>query len=482
MDYKKKVISGSVWGMSQNVLDYSIRFVTGIIIARIVGPEAYGLIAMLTIFVSVSESLIDGGLSSALIRQPKSSENDYSTVFYFNLFICICLYIFLWFGAYPISSFFNEPRLVNILHVYGIVLIINATFVIQRTIYTKKLRFKALSVISILASLVSGIIGVIYAYWGYGVWSLVIQIMSQSVITSLLFWFFGGWKPKFIFDYNSFKSLFSFGIGILGSSIIGKLYKEINKMLIGRFLGSIELGYYAKANSFSDMPCANINMVVSKVSYPILSELQDDYDRFRSGYVKILITTFYISVSSCILLAIISEPLISITLGEKWERISSYIPILCIAGILYPLQSVNQNLLSVKGKSNLIFLITCIDFFLRLVILLITLPYGIVCMLWGLVLISVLEYFLCSFWSGLYIKYGLVKQIYDILPTLIKSGLVGYLVYFLCSYFQTNNYCLITLQISVYILLTVILGELTHDKGYFYLREIVKPYFDKYRN
>lgn len=254
MTLKQKTVSGLLWSFIDNFSNLGIQFIIGIILARILSPKEFGLIGMLTIFIAVSQSFINSGFSQALIRKKDPSQADYSTVFYFNIIIGIVCFLILFFCAGLISRFFKEPQLKLLVQVLGLSLIINSFTIIQQTILTRKIDFKLQAKISIISSVVSGIVGLGMAFAGYGVWSLVIKTITMYSITSIFLWLWNGWKPVLVFSIQSFKELFSFGSNLLVSGLIDTIYRNVYYLVIGKYFSAQELGYYTCADQFNTLP------------------------------------------------------------------------------------------------------------------------------------------------------------------------------------------------------------------------------------
>ncbi|MFT6842893.1 MAG: teichuronic acid exporter, partial [Psychroserpens sp.] len=337
---KQKTVSGLLWSFIDNFSKLGLTFVIGIILARLLDPREFGLIGMITIFIALSQSLVDSGFTQALIRKKDCTQADYSTVFYFNLFVGIILYTVLFFYAGAISRFFDEPQLLLIVQVVGLSIIVNAFTIVQRARLIKAINFKLQTKISIIASMSSGIIGIMMAYSGYGVWSLVFKTLLGFTITSLLLWIWNKWKPSFEFSRNSFKEMFSFGYKLLTSGLIDTAYRNIYLLVIGKYFSAAELGFYTRADQFSNLPSQNITSVIQRVSYPVLAEIQHDIPRLKTAYQKIIKSTMLITFVSMIILAVVAKPLVLTLIGEKWLPSVIYLQLLSFGGMLYPLHAI----------------------------------------------------------------------------------------------------------------------------------------------
>jgi len=285
---KKKAIHGVSWSALDNIASSGITFLVGLALARILSPVEFGLLGMITVFIAVSNSIIDSGFSSALIRKTDAKDIDYNTVFYFNLLFGFVLYIILFFCAPVISRFFHEPVLIPVTRVMGIVLIINSISIIHRTLLVKKLDFKTQTKISFIASTISGVIGIGMALKGFGVWSLVGQQLSRQLMNTFFLWLFCAWRPLSEFSRQSFKELFGFGSKLLLSGLIDTIYKNIYYLIIGKFYNAAQLGQYTRAEQFDAVFSSNLTSVIQRVSYPVFSSIQDELKRLKQAYRRVI--------------------------------------------------------------------------------------------------------------------------------------------------------------------------------------------------
>lgn len=428
---KQKTISGLFWSFSDLVANQGIQFIIQVILARLLVPKDFGIIGMITVFIALSQSFIDSGFTNALIREKEPSQEDYSTVFYFNLVVAVLMYIILFFSAGSISRFFKEPQLIVILRVIALVLIFNSFGLIQRTMLTKNINFKIQTKISIISSILSGIVAIVFAYMGFGVWSLVIRTLVMQLIQSFLLCKYNKWIPSFVFSINSFKKYFNFGWKLLVSGLINTLYNNLYYLIIGKAFSASDLGYYTNAQRLRDVASQSISTSVQKVGYPVLSSIKDDEDRLKQGYRKIIKTSVYLTFPLMIGLAAVANPLIRLIFGSKWINSIQYFQILCLSGMLYPLHSINLNILQVKGRSDLFLGLEIIKKIIGLLSIVIVLYFklGIMGLVWALVITSFFSYFLNAYYSAELINYSTMQQLKDVAPAFIASIVMGIIVY-----------------------------------------------------
>lgn len=430
---KTKAVSGIFWSMTELLTSQVIQFVVLMILARLLSPENFGVIGMITIFIVISTVIIESGFSQALIREKNISQEDYSTVFYFNLFMSILLYITLFIFAPIISDFFKEEQLIPILRVLSLRLIINSLGFIQKVMLTRNINFRTQTKISVLSAFVASLIAIILAWKGYEIWSLVAQSLTWQTIQTVLLWSRNKWVPSFIFSMTSFKRLFGFGSKLLISGIIDTIYKNIYSIIIGRVFSAVQLGYYTNAAKLGDVITVSVTGALQRVTYPVLSSIQEDENRLREGYQNIIKMTVFAMFPIMTGLLAISDSLILLLFGENWYQSIIYFKLLCIAGMLYPLHALNLNILQVKGRS---------DLFLRLEIIkkgLLTLligaslffSLGITGIIWAGIISSYLSFFINALYSNRVISYSICQQFKDILPALMIAILMSGIVYIL---------------------------------------------------
>ena len=477
MSLKQKTVSGLLWSFIDNFARLGIQFIVGIILARLLSPKEFGLIGMLTIFIAISQSFIDSGFGQALIRKKDPSQADYSTVFYFNLIIgCIC-FLILFFCAGLISRFFNEPQLKALVQVLGLSLIINSFTIIQQTILTRRIDFKLQARISIISSIISGTIGIGMAFAGYGVWSLVIKTLTMYAITSILLWLWNRWKPNLIFSIQSFKELFSFGSKLLVSGLMNTIYYNAYYVIIGKYFSAQELGYYTRADQFSSLPSSNLTSVIQRVSYPVLSSIKEDIPKLKEAYIKLIRSTMLICFVLMLGMAATARPMVLTLIGEKWEPCIIYLQLLCFVGMFHPLHALNLNMLQVLGRSDLFLRLEIIKEMLAIPIIIIGVIWGIKAMILGMLVKTMIAYYLNSYWSGHFIGYSFLDQIKDIIPSFLLAAGINAVVFVEGFLIPLPPLPLFIIQLITGALLTIGMCEAFHNKDYMYMKETVKDKF-----
>lgn len=476
---KGKTIHGVIWSLIDNVSSSGVIFFVGIILARLLTPEEYGVMAMVSIFIAISNSIIDSGFSSALIRKVKVKPIEYNTVFYFNLLISLLLYICLFFISPFIALFFREPILCEVMRVIGLILIINALSIIPYTIFVREINFKTQTIISLIASVGSGVIGVWMAFSGQGVWSLVGQQLGRQCLNTLFLWFFCHWKPTVSFSMTAFKEMFGFGSKLLLSGLLDTIYKDIYYIVIGRCFSSSILGQYTRAKQFSMVFSTNLTTVVQRVSFPVLSSIQDDSIRLREAYRKVIKSTMLVSFACMLGLAAIAKPLLILLISDKWLPAVYFLQIVCFSNMLYPLHAINLNILKVKGRSDVFLKLEVIKKVLAIFPILVGMYLGIEMMLWGSVIISVISYFLNAYYSASLINYSVYEQLKDIFPSFIVSLGVGFLMWSI-SLLSISYYLMLIIQLSTGFILAYLIYNWLRLDEFLEIKSIANNYVKKF--
>jgi len=473
LSLKQKTITGLSWSFIDNFANLGITFIVGIILARLLEPREFGLVGMTTIFIAISQSFIDSGFTQALIRKQNCTQTDYSTVFFFNLAVGILFFILLLITAPLISSFFNEPQLTLIVQVLSLGLIISALTIVQRARLTKDINFKLQTKISIIATIVSGGIGIWMAYSGYGVWALVTKTITGFAFTSLLLWMWNKWKPTLEFSVQSFKEMFSFGSKLLLSGLLDTTYRNIYLLIIGKFFSATELGYYARADQFANLPSQNITGVIQRVSYPILSSIRADIPKLKTAYQRLIKSTMLITFVLMLGLAAIAEPLVLTLIGHKWLPSVIYLQLLCFYGMLYPLHALNLNILNVLGRSDLFLKLEVIKKILAVPVIIFGILYGIKILIFGMIILAIIALYLNSYWSVKFINYSLKQQTKDLIPAFSIATFIGIIVFGLGFILDVTNLAKLIVQILMGTLLFVGIAEATKMKDYLYIKATV---------
>lgn len=421
---KSQATKGMLWSALEKFSVQGIQFILGIILARLLMPSDYGLIGMLAIFIAISQWFIDSGFSTALIQKKNRTNIDFSTVFYFNIAVSVILYLLLFFASPLISRFYAQPQLTLLTQVLSLNIIISAFSIIQNTKLTIDLDFKSIAISNFSAVIFSGIIGIYMAYNGFGVWALVGQNISRAIVLAIILWILSKWKPELLFSYSSFRQLFRFGSRLLGAGMIATVLRNIYNITIGKFFNSAELGYFSRAKDFTDLTSETVTSILSKVTFPVLAELQDDKERLVSAYKKLVRMTAFVIFPVMGLLAAIADPFIRVLLTEKWIAVVPLLQLLCIARVLTPISTLNMNILNVIGRSDLFLKLDIIKIPVILGSLFLAIPYGVKAVVIGHVISSIISFLINTYYPSKFYDYGAWSQIKDTRYVLIATALM----------------------------------------------------------
>lgn len=438
---KSKALSGVIWTAIQKYSTMFVSFVSGIILARLLSPTDYGCIGMLAIFMSLAEVFIDAGFGSALIQKKRPTQEDYSTVFYFNVIITFVIYFILFMLAPVVAKFYHMPILCKILRVQGLILFIYSLNIIQRNQIRKNLQFKKLSTISITTSLVALVITVLMAYLGFGVWSLVVQNFIFALLPCIFFWITTKWHPSKIFSWSSLKELFGFGSFMLLTHLFTTFGKKISGLLIGRFYNPATMGYYSKAESTENMASLSISGVLIQTTYPLYAEVQDDKERLINMIKRFTSTLAYFTVPLLCILLLCAKPIFVILYSDKWLPCVPYFQILCLSGMALCLSGVNNQVIAAIGKSKLMFKWVVIKQVVGITLQVLGLfVFGIYGLLVGNVISCWFSYLVNSSLVSKYVGYTNIQQYKDLLPIFCVSGIALIVSFFVGNIFHLNMY------------------------------------------
>lgn len=471
---KNKTVKGTVWSTLERFSVQGIQFIVMIIMARILTPADYGLVGMLTIFIAVSQSLIDSGFSQALIRKQDRSEIDNSTVFYFNIGVGLILYLILFLSAPLIADFYNEQQLIPITRIIGLSLVFNSLAVVQRALLTIKLDFKTQAKASFVGAIISGAIGITMAYTGFGVWAIVWQQISNLITVTVLLWILSNWEPVWAYSWKSFRELFGFGSKLLASGLLNTIFNNLYLIVIGKVFKAADLGYYTRAHQFTDFASSNITGIFQRVTYPVLCTIQDDNQRLSDVYRRLLKTSAFIIFPLMMGLAAVAKPMVISFLTEKWLFSAVLIQVLCFSQMWYPVHSINLNLLQVKGRSDLFLKLEIIKKIILVIVLCVTLPLGLIPLCIGSIFSSLIALIINTHYTGKLIHLGFFKQMKDLIPTLLLSLAVGGIVYITVTYIPLNSWMALSVGVIEGILMYAGLAKILRFSEFNELLSIIQ--------
>lgn len=446
MSLKKQAISGVLWTFAQQFSTQIISFVVKIVLARLLLPEEFGLIAMISVFMAVGTTLIDGGMTSSLIRTKKPDRLDYSTVFYTNFLVSILVYLITYLSAPFVAAFYDQNILKNLLRVYSLTFIIGSFIAIPMAKLTKEMNFKLQMTMQIPSLLISSVIGIYLAFKGYGVWSLVYMSLIQSIVLAIQVWLFTKWRPLLVFNKRRFKYHLGFGYKLAVSGLLDTVYRNIYNIVVGKYFSPSLVGYFNQAENWRTFPVNQLSSAISKVTYPLFSNIKND-DELRNAYKKTMLLVFFVIVPIMFLLFIIAKPLFLIVLGEKWLPAVVYFKILVFASIVRPLSTYNLNILKVKGRSDLLLKLEVIKKSIGFIAVFVAVPFGLLFMVYSYLVVTYISALINMYFCGRYIDYPLFSQIKDS-KTIFIIGLAALLISILFNHYimLDNDYLYILIN------------------------------------
>lgn len=430
---RHRATSGLLWSALERFGQQGIAFLIQLLLARILVPEEFGLIAMVVVFVSISKVLVVGGFARAIIQKKELTDADLSTVFYFNLVSACCLAGGLYAVAPSIASFYGYLELVGVLRWLAVGLIFDGLSSVQRALLSRNLQFQKLCWVSLPAIVLSGGCAIALACWGYGVWALVAQSLVGKIVEFALFWLRSGWRPSRVFEWQSFLEMFPYGSRLALSGLLNQGFGNIYVLVIGKFFAPLEVGLFQRARSFQQFPVQNMQAIFSRVAFPLFAKIQDDLPRLKAGMSKANQLAALIAFPGMALLAVTASPMVEVLIGAKWLPCVVYLKLLCFVGALYPIQAVNVNLLASIGRSELFLRLEIIKKLLIIVNLMVTVRYGVLAMVYGMMVTSALSLALNTYYTHKLIDYGLWQQICDLWRIMLVSAFV-----FICVAFAES--------------------------------------------
>ena len=418
---KQLAISGMLWSAVERFGSSVFMFIANLILARLLMPEDFGVVAMLMVFISISETIVNAGFCTALIQKKDIENIDCSTIFVWNTSFSVFLYIILFVLSPYISDFYNMEILKDVLRVQSIVIPVNSLSLVQLALFQKDLEFKIIAKNNLSSMLIGTFMGIVFAFLGYGVWSLVIKQVTTSFVQTALYLYSGKWKIGFTFSYSHFKSMFSFAGFVLLNRLVNTLYHNVLAMIIGKSYNASSLGCYNQARKLEDLPRSTISSIVNSVVFPLFSKVNNNIEKQQYAMSKGLRALSFVSIPVLFLLMIVAQPLIILLFTEKWIDAVPYFQILCVGGMFITPLEINTELLNSKGCSKLTFNIRLFQLIFGLVIMLLTYQLGLYVLLWSYVISQLLSYLISAYYTGKYINYGLIKQMIDMLPFIVTS-------------------------------------------------------------
>lgn len=475
---QKQTVFGLLWTFLQKFAKEGFSFIEGIILARLLIPSDYGLIAMTQIFFAISACFIDSGFTTALTRDKKRTEIDYSTVYVTNVCLTFFFASLLFSCSTLIANFYKEPILSDIVRANSILLVLQSFNAVQATRMTINLQFKELGIINVTCSIIMGITTIVFAFLGFGVWSLIYPNFLMPFLRFAFYWHYQHWFPSFKFSWIIWRKYFRFGSNLLLSSLLDTIWKNLYPLIIGKKYSASQLGFYTKAKVYAHLPSQTLQGVLGQVTFPILCSIQDDDKRLQNAYRRLIKVSCFITFPVLIGLAALAKPFIILLITEKWATSIPYLQVLCFAAMWYPVHALNLNLLKVKGRSDLFLKLEIAKKALGLIVILITAPLGVFYMCIGSVVSSFIALFINTYYTGKLINVGFITQMKDVLPSLIYSFFMGIIIIGV-TWFITSMWIRLIMGIIIGIIFYLGIATVTKSGELTYIRILVNEHILK---
>lgn len=475
---KKKTIGSFIWRFAERCGAQGVQFVVSIVLARLLAPESYGLIALVTVFTSILGVFVDSGFGTALVQKKDADDLDFSSVFFFNMFMCIVLYLGMFFCAPLIANFYDKPELTSLVRVISLTLIISGVKSIQQAYVSKNMLFKRFFFATLVGTLFSAVLGIFLAYKGFGVWALVVQQLSNMTIDTLILWITVKWRPKFMFSFNRLKGLFSYGWKLLCSSLLDTGYNQLRSLIIGKVYSSADLAYYNKANNFPSIIITNVNASINSVLLPSMSSVQDSNESVRGMTRRAMKTSTYVMAPFLMGLAACGQSVISILLTDKWLPSYPFMVIFCITYMFYPVHTANLIAINAMGRSDIFLKLEIIKKIVGIIAILVTFKISVMAMAYSLLVTSVLSQIINSWPNKKLMNYSYLEQLKDILPGILLAVFMGGCVYCV-NFLHLSNWLTLLIQVPLGAVIYIGLSALLKLESFTYCWNMVKPYIDK---
>lgn len=469
----KTALSNFTWRLLERFGAQGVTFIVSIVLARLLDPELFGTVALITVFTAILQVFIDSGFGSALIQKKDSDDLDFSTVFFFNMGICILLYIAMFFLAPTIASFYNNRQLTSLVRVASLTLIISGIKGIQQTYVSKYMLFKKFFWATLGGTIGAAAIGIVMACMGFGVWALVVQNLFNQVVDTVILWFTVKWRPKKKFSFYRLRGLLGFGWKIMISSLLETTYTELRQLIIGRLYSSSDLAYYNRGRQFPVLIVTNINTSIGSILFPTLSQEQDNIQRVKAITRRAIKTSTYFIMPMMAGVAACATPLVRFVLSEKWLPSVFYIRIFCLIYAFYPIHTANLSAMKAIGRSDIFLRLEVIKKLIGVCSILISMWISVRAIAWSMLIVSFLNQMINAFPNKKLLGYGYLDQFVDIFPQLFLSLLMGSAV-FCVSFFNLSDIVTLLLQFALGVVFYLVGSIVTHNDSFIYSRGIIK--------
>lgn len=478
---KSKVIMNLLWRFMERCGAQVVALTVSIILGRVLDPDIYGTVALVTVFTTILQVFVDSGLANALIQKKDADDVDFSSVFYFNIVVCLCLYGLIFLCAPAIANLYERPELVPIVRVLSVIVIISGVKNVQMAYISRTLQFKRFFVATLFSTVTAAVVGIVMAYSGYGVWALVAHDLVSQGLSTLILWFTVKWRPRAVFSWSRMKALYSFGWKLLASSLIDHLYNEARQLIIGKMYSAADLAFFNRGKQFPQAISTNVNATIDSVMFPVLSSEQSDPEKLKRMTRRSIKTSAYIMSPLMIGFAAIAESFVLLLLTEKWLPAVDFMRVFCLTFLVQPIHSANMNAIKAMGRSDLFLKIDIIKRVIGFVVLFTTIWFGPLVMAYSMLASNVLSQVIVAWPNRQLLKYGVTEQLRDVLPALVLSGIMFAVIYPL-QLLQLSAGLTMLLQIVCGMVVYVALSALLKIDTFQYILQTVRGMLGRKKN
>lgn len=473
----KKILSNFIWRLFERCGAQGVTFIVSIVLARLLDPEVYGTLALVTIFITIMQVFVDSGFGTALIQKKDADDLDFSTVFFFNIIMCVTLYLIMFFTAPLIANFYGIPELTPVVRVMSLSLIVSGTKNVQQAYVSRNMIFKRFFFATIGSTIGAAIVGIFMAYKGFGVWALVGQSLFSTVISTAILWITVKWRPKLMFSFQRLKGLFSYGWKLLASALLETLYNDMRQLVIGKMYSSSDLAYYNRGKQLPNLVITNINTSIDSILLPAMSTAQDDREHIKAMTRRSIKVSTYTMFPFMVGLAVCAEPLISLLLTEKWLFCVPYLRIFCFTYAIYPMHTANLNAIKAMGRSDLFLKLEIIKKVIGFASILLTMWHSVMAMALSLVVTAIFNSIINAFPNKKLLGYSYFEQLKDIVPSLIPAAIMGVAVYCV-NYLELIHILTLSIQIVIGVTLYIGCSIIFKNETFKYILKMIKGAFN----
>lgn len=470
---RKRIFSNFIWRFAERCGAQGVSFIVSIVLARLLAPEVYGTIALVTVFITILNVFVDSGLANALIQKKDADDTDFSTVFYFNIVVCLILYVGVFCVAPAIADFYNDSELVPVIRVLSLTLVISGVKNVQQAYVSRTLQFKRFFFATLGGTIGAAVVGIYMAYMGYGVWALVAQQIFNATIDTVILWITVKWRPKAVFSYSRLKGLVAYGWKLLASSLLDTVYNNVRQLIIGKKYSSADLAYYNKGKQFPNFVITNVNTAIDSVLFPVISANQDNPEQVKSMTRRAIQTSSFVIWPVVMGLAACAEPIVRILLSDKWLPCVPYLQIFCFSYGFWPIHTANLNAIKAVGRSDIFLKLEIIKKTIGIISIIVSVPFGVMAMALAYMVTAPISAFVNATPNRKLLEYKYREQLNDMLPSMILS-LIMFVCVLLVGQIQINTLATLLLQIITGIIVYVVGAVLFRFKSLKYIMSIIK--------